>query len=75
MIYSLRNLTKFSVNKSQNGFIQYFIIYCTIKCLLFDHIYAHKVVNSTPISSRDTVYANAKRSLTTCEEKLLILMQ
>ncbi|CAR65882.1 DEHA2E24376p [Debaryomyces hansenii CBS767] len=37
----------------------------------FDHAYAHKVVNSTPISSRDTVYSNAKRSLTRCEEKLL----
>lgn len=37
----------------------------------FDHIYAHKVVNSTPISSRNTLYANTKRSLTTCEEKLL----
>ncbi|CUM57110.1 unnamed protein product [Debaryomyces fabryi] len=37
----------------------------------FNNVYSHKVVNSTPIGSRDSVYANAKRSLTTCEEKLL----
>lgn len=39
-------------------------------CLL-DHVSAHKVVNSSPLMARDTVYSNAKRSLTSCQEKLL----
>lgn len=37
----------------------------------FEHINGHKVTDSRPLSTRDTVHSNARRALTACEEKLL----
>lgn len=37
----------------------------------FEHVNGHKVTDSIPLSTRNTVQSNARRALTACEAKLL----